>query len=112
MPNQIFGIDIANYIWIALATLMALPAVLGITWNNVSRARALSMIFATIGDLAGSFLTAFIWITALSSTSIDGAVVFAVALFVALVTGIAGALLASALVGSGPARSDSTQVEY
>lgn len=110
LPAQLFNIDLINYFWVGLGTLFALPGVLFITWVTVPRLRMLSMVSAAIGTFLGYAITFFVWIAALSSTRLDGAVALTVAFFVSSVTGFCGPLLVNFL-GGNP-RSRSTQVEY
>jgi hypothetical protein len=109
--DKLFGLDLIEYLWVGLATLVALPGALFVTWISVSRLRFLSLVAATIGTVVGYFVTFFVWLKALDGIHLEGAVVFSVAFFVCSVTGLTGALLINFLAGSGP-RPRSTQVEF
>ena len=101
-----------DVIWAALATLLALPGVLFVTWTTVPRQRLLSMVGGLIGDLFGLFVTIFVWGKALDSVHLEGAVVLSATFFIASVTGLAGAILVNVLLSGSEPRPRSSQVEY
>ena len=105
------NIEPIQFIWVGLAVLAALPGVLFMTWTSVPRLRALSMVAATVGTLLGYAVVFFVWAAVLNGTRLEGAVAFAVAFFIASVTGFCGPLLVNFLAGGGN-RARSTQVEF
>lgn len=105
------NVDSIDYIWVALATVMALPGVMFIGYTTVPRRRFLCMLGALVGGVAGAFVTLFFWGSALNSIPTVGAVVIAGTFFIANVTGLIGILLVSFLLGGSPSPR-STQVEF
>jgi hypothetical protein len=104
--------DSIDYIWAAVGVLLALPGVLFIVFANVERMRALSLLGAFIGTLAGYPITLFIWGVAMDSVHLEGAVVLTGFYFIASMTGLVGALLVNFLFGGSNPPPRSTQVEF